>query len=261
MKTKQLFSAMLAALIIGAAPPAQAQPFVMKRVPPPLNVQVIGGQPANPDIWPATLIFRNADGGGCTATAVGDRVVLTAAHCVANGAAARVEVDAQGTTVDITCDHHPAYPADISADFALCLASASLRFPQRYEVVSQSAALVAVGRKVTLLGYGCLTAGGADKNFGQLFEGTSTISVAEPRDYVVTNGPAAVCFGDSGGAAFSQDPVARRVVAINSRGDISRNSWLSITSGGLFTNWARTWKSSQGARICGLHNDAVNCHQ
>lgn len=254
----KLSLALLLSLLLGDG--AAAQTLTMTRVPPPLNIQVIGGQPASSARWPGTLVFRNKDGGGCTSTVVGDRVLLTAAHCVGHGEAARAEVDG-GPPVTLRCDHHPAYPNNIAADFALCLASASLGGAARHEVINQDPALHAVGRAVVLLGYGCLTVGGVDKTFGQLYQGSAQVISPEANGYVVTGGAAAVCFGDSGGAAYSDDPIKRRVMAVNSRGDVSRYSWLSVTASAVFTDWARSWRQAEGASICGLDPQAKNCHQ
>ncbi|WP_181179405.1 trypsin-like serine protease [Methylibium rhizosphaerae] len=224
-----------------------------------LSIQVIGGAPADPAVWPATLVFRDANGAGCTATVIGSRVVLTAAHCMRNGEAAIVDLP-PAQRIGLVCDHHPDYPANYSADFALCIASAPLDIGADYEVIASDVSLHKSGRTVVLLGYGCITQGGTDKNFGQLFQGAATVTHAEANEYVVSSG-AAVCFGDSGGAVYSPDGVRRRVIAVNSRGDISQFSWLSLTTGSLFRRWALKWRHAEGARLCGIHADATNCHQ
>jgi hypothetical protein len=218
--------------------------------------KVIGASPANPGSWPSTLTFRTPDG-GCTATAVGERVVLTAAHCVSDG-----QVGVLPGAITVTCAHHPEYPERISADFALCLADKPLPFGP-YERVDTDPARVAVGATATLLGYGCIREGGIDRSFGTLYQGTAPIASVHVDDfYTVTRGGAAVCFGDSGGAAYLPPGSAggtRTLFAVNSRGDISRWSWLSTTSHTRFVGWARTWSAGHAAAICGLDPGAANC--
>jgi hypothetical protein len=81
--------AVLLALWAVADVQAQSASFEMTRpVEGPGAPSVIGGVPANPMDFPATFIFHTPSG-GCTATAVGSRVIFTAAHCVDNGANGR----------------------------------------------------------------------------------------------------------------------------------------------------------------------------
>ena len=69
---------------------AQAQ-TLMAPIPPGNEFQpeLLNGKPADPKIWPVNLQFQSA-GGFCTSTIIGEKVVLTAGHCVANQAKARV---------------------------------------------------------------------------------------------------------------------------------------------------------------------------
>jgi hypothetical protein len=244
-----------------------AEAFVMERPRQSLNPQVIGEktQPADPAAWPATLVFVNSAGAGCTATVIGQRVVLTAAHCVPNGASGSVQLlPPPAPAVELMCDHNPDYPTDISVDFALCSASKALALSGNYEVVNKDPALPLIGGPVKLLGYGCRTPGGGDASFGSLYEGDTTVQSRSANNYIITSGGAAVCFGDSGGGAFAsadQFQIKRRLVAINSRGDISVNSWLSVTASPAFSIWANRWSTSKGVKICGLDPAAENCHQ
>jgi hypothetical protein len=229
-----------------------------------VNVAVIGGQQADPSDWPATLIFSNR----CTSTLVGERVVLTAAHCVPDGATGVVDLSTDRFA--ITCHHHPDYVEDtpdddprrwekVSPDFALCLMAESLPGVEA-EWVNLDTAVPAIDTRVVLLGFGCNAEGGVDGGFGTLFEGIATVQGLPSGDryYTKTRGGAAVCFGDSGGAAYLPSR-PRKVFAVNSRGDISKVSYLSTTSVPGFFSWAATWANSHGVRICGIHPDAAGC--
>lgn len=251
------------ALLVALLPSlSRAQNLEMKDVgslpTPDVSPQVIGGEPANPANWPATLIFRDQAGGGCTATVIGPQAVLTAAHCIENGARGRVTV--RGTTADVVCAHHPDYPGRISADFALCFLSSGLpRLP--YEKVNIDVNVLQQASRLRLLGYGCVMQGGTDRTFGSLFQGWADVLHREDL-YAVTRGGAAVCFGDSGGGvfAFTSPAETRRVlVAVTSRGDISRYSWLSTTSTNAFVNWAKGWATSNNVTICGMHDQVDGC--
>jgi len=226
--------------------------------------QVIGADPADPKLWPATFVFRNAEGGGCTATAVGRQAILTAAHCIEDGAKGSIAV--KGFTSEVVCRHHPSYPAETSADFALCTVAKPLpKLGDGYEVVNATSALPAAGQDVTLLGYGCIQKGGVDKTFGVLYGGRATVHTpATTNLYIVTKGGAAVCFGDSGGGAYytvNPGGSIRRLFGVNSRGDISKYSLLSTTANMTFRDWATKWASAANLRICGLDERAEDCRQ
>jgi hypothetical protein len=226
--------------------------------------QVIGGREADPALWPATFVFRNSLGAGCTATAVSGRVILLAAHCIANGSSGVVTL--RGQDIPLTCEYHPNYPADISADFALCLTQGFLNTPSGgFETLEPEPLRPAQNESVVLLGYGCLTVGGADHNFGVLYSGDARISdVRDKTGFIQTQGGAAVCFGDSGGGAYyykNASGTLRRLFAVNARGNIAQISYLARTASPTFTIWARDWAARQGVELCGLHASTLNCRQ
>jgi hypothetical protein len=226
---------------------------------------VIGGKVADPKHWPATFVFRTP-AGGCTATAVGSQVLLTAAHCVTNGGTGSISA---GNTMSgkVTCAHHPSYPADISADFALCSTDKPLPAPaDGFETVNTASDhLPALKQDTILLGYGCTASQGVDRSFGILHWGTAQVAERRHDLYIRTSGGAAVCFGDSGGGAYylaNPSGSIRRLFGVNSRGDISTNSFISATANNSFRGWATSWSAAAKAGICGLNADGqASCRQ
>ncbi len=235
------------------------------------DTKIIGGSKSDPRDWPATLVFLRPDGRGCTSTVVSGRVVLTAAHCVANHSRGGVELGEQ--RIDTTCDHHPDYRATPETDpeweekaipdFALCLLATALP-GSAFENVNRDPSAVHLNDTVRLLGFGCNKAGGSDGGFGVLYEGDAYVKrlPQPPSYYTLTSGGAAVCSGDSGGGAYlclNPERTRRVLMGVNSRGNLSTRSGLSTTSEEGFVSWAITWAAAHQVRICGLHDDAIGC--
>jgi hypothetical protein len=121
------------------------------------------------------------------------------------------------------------------------------------------------GKLVLLLGYGCRQPGGGDKTFGYLFEGTAQVADYDVSDYIITQGGAALCFGDSGGGAYANIDsfgIKRRLVAVNSKTDVNSFSWLALTAHSIFQTWVKEWPSKKDhLKVCGVDSDAQNCRQ
>lgn len=254
--------------------------------------QVARGTPAVPSDWPATLISQPS---GCTATIVGPRVILTAAHCVRNAEGVTAHIVGRPRTA--VCDHHPAYSAiydsspnagnwdSTSADYALCLiATSDVVNGIEFEVVGAGDGLAEFGAEIRLLGFGCSGDTTAPAGYGVLRTAAAKIvavpSPARPaNNYIKTDwriggfGHAtggAVCPGDSGGAAYWPFTGGiRRIVAVNSRtqtkGDRAQtltgvsylSSMLTPSAGAFMLEWA----NRKGVEICGITAGAQGCRQ
>ena len=239
------------------------------------DFKIINGTRAIPREWPGTFVFSDASGSGCTSTAIGPRVILTAAHCIPDRATGTIEMPS-GSITQIECERHPGYHDDVadddplwvqkgSPDFALCAASSDIT-DTIFETIDVSGAALKVDRPIHLLGFGCNAEGGSDGGFGVLYEGDALLrSVPMPPSYyLVTTGGAAVCFGDSGGDAYvflNQDGKRRLLVGVNSRGNIADTSYLSSTSVSGFLKWAKKFATDRGVTICGLPPGATGCRQ
>jgi hypothetical protein len=231
--------------------------------------QVLNANPADRDNWPATFIFKNPIGEYCTATAVGARVVLTAAHCILDDTKGVIEADKSDAT--LTCNRHPAFdPLDWKGrvlDFALCVSDKPLAAPKRgFETINNNTALLGIGDHLVLLGFGCITNVENERTFGTLYEGWADIQSlpSDEKTFIRTKGGAAVCFGDSGGGAFKyldDRKTVRRLIGVNAQGDIDTMSSLATTASEGFLQWSADWSKRNSASICGVDPATKDCRK
>lgn len=219
---------------------------------------LIGGKPADPAEWPAS-VYAKAGSSACSATLVGERTVFMAAHCMDNGAT--ISFNAHANAYKGRCTHHPEYRGNDTADWALCLVDRPVTGVP-FEFLGHGAAL-SLKATLTLSGYGCVKPGGGGGNDGIFRIGLANITgLPSGKSYdIVTKGGAALCFGDSGGAAYAVNAKGERaIVGVNSRGDISTMSYLPAVRTPSFVTWALQWAASaNNTRVCGLHTDAMGC--
>lgn len=218
---------------------------------------LINGRTADPKDFPAS-VYSSQGNSRCTATVVGEKVLFIAAHCVGNGGTAKFKI--KGVSYVATCTHSADYRGNSTADYALCEIDKKVEGVP-YELVNQEAARVKAGEELLLTGFGCVSPGGGGGNDGVYRIGETRISrVPSGSDNdIVTSGPAALCFGDSGGPAFKIDGAKRYQVSINSRGDIRKTSYLSATHTTQAKRFINAWSTAKSLKICGVHADTVGC--
>jgi hypothetical protein len=272
-----LFSASVAVTedqVVGQKPPAKLQVRSLSPSGPAGQLIGKGVISARSKNWPATFLFDDAAGNPtCTSTAVGSRVILVAAHCIVDEAEGSVSTGPPMdlTVTDVKCYHHPKYAPNVpSADFALCLTAEPLPPPRdgyrdvEFETINTDASLFPSGSRLTLVGYGCRQTKAPIQNFAGLFEGEAVIrkTPSDAAPYLMTEGDTAVCSGDSGGGSYGiLNPTSgsRRIVGVNSVGDLSRKSWIAATATTNFQSWAKPWAIAHAVEICGINASTENC--
>ena len=220
---------------------------------------LLGARRANPQDFPATF-YGASSVGRCTSTLVGPRVLLTAAHCVHNGGS--VTLERRGVIYRAVCEHAPEWPANETADWALCLVDRIMH--ATYETINTDPKLVDVGTQLLLTGFGCTQSDGTGGNDGIYRIGESRVTTTpDGADYdIITTGGAALCFGDSGGPAFlslAAGSKKRLQVAVNSSGDKKTRSNLPSLSTAAARQFIRDWSDRNAAQICGVHIDTPHC--
>lgn len=223
---------------------------------------------ADPTEWRASFYSKSA-GHGCTSTLIGPQTLLTAAHCVGAGQDATIKVD--GVTYVGACIHHPDYPADPSADYALCRMSRSVP-DVPYESINTNPKALKVGMYLRLTGYGCISISGTGPVDNVYRVGNAPITALpgelphEPNSIITTATvveDAILCRGDSGGPAFIESDMssARVVASVNSRvSPAQRRSYMSSLTSEKAMTWIKQWSDAAvEQRICGLSNALDGC--
>ncbi|MBP6218799.1 MAG: trypsin-like serine protease [Oligoflexales bacterium] len=216
---------------------------------------LIGGRPVGEGEF-SEIVHIRSGASHCSATVIGPRVILTAAHCLESSSEiGPVNFTFGQKTFHALCQASPDYknPAE-NHDMALCKTDVDME-GIRYAAVSTEP--VALKEEVILSGYGCTDVGGAAGSDGLLRIGFVEVTELPQAGipWFQTKGQAALCFGDSGGPSFSalgNTKDIHRVVGVNSMGNIRDLSLMTALSIDKSKDFMNDFEKSEGVAICGL---------
>ena len=214
---------------------------------------LINGRPALAGEYPEIVQIRTGNA-LCTATLIGPRVIITAAHCAETGETSRFAYDGQQYSAVIT--RSPLYP-DPDHDLALGLLNSPISM--RFANIGGTPGL---SEDFILTGYGCTDSDGGGSD-GVLRIGDSTVVGFDGYDFISKRiDGAALCFGDSGGPAYvdMDDPFVERHVflGVNSKGNIIDTSLITRTDHPDSESFMRRWADGNNVEICGVNR---NCDE
>ena len=257
------------------------------------GIQVFNGDTVLGGNWSSIIVATMPSSSplrSCTAALVGQRVFLTAAHCVDQGTAqargAKIRIGA--TTLNFTCKMADAFANGFpfagalraEEDFALCwLDEATTNVPARFLSLKREAIDIRPlpqGSPVLITGYGC-TKMIVDLDGGKIEEppfdpavfsaGDESIDVAgETRLSTFSDGARepALCKGDSGGplitgASIDNPNGERHIRGVNSEVSVERGglrSYFASLSSVAFNGFLACWRKAHPSLTIGIVGEA-----
>lgn len=183
--------------------------------------RITGGAPYTGH--PAVGMVQIGSGGLCTGTLIGDKTVLTAAHCIEDGTFYNFVLDSGETINANSAARHPQWTGNGAPyDFGVILLS---KKPTTVASLPVATSAPTKGLPITLVGYGstyCQVQNNqivCEQDAGIKRRATNTIASVTSIEFTFV-GTGSTCKGDSGGPAFATMGGKEVQIGVTSRGQM-----------------------------------------
>jgi hypothetical protein len=227
---------------------------------------ITNGTPTTGDLGVAALV----EGGTlvCTATLVSPRVLLTAGHCLADGAMpdaffGSAPQGGTGTTIQIIATRvDPAFDASsLTNDIAMALlADDAPAGATPWPLPPGPLGASSVGMPLRIVGFG--QTGPGDTSPPQKRTGAASLGMLSATQFALMPSPSQTCEGDSGGPAFATIGGVEVVVGVTSSGGAQCNQGATDTRVDAYASFVTPWLAATAAGAAGPGDRcwyAANC--